>query len=104
MQQELGKDNHFIYTRCCGFGNRVTIKFVFGGDGSANSLRMASHGGLEVDLRHEVILVQAEALVQCSVDRSIAWSVLQLSACVVMCLPKEEGALPFHISRVKGST
>jgi hypothetical protein len=35
-----------------------------------------------VDLRRGGILVQAGALVQYSADSSIAWSVLQLGACV----------------------
>jgi hypothetical protein len=58
------------------------IRFVFGSGASADSLRMVTHGGLEGGSETGVIMVQAEALVQCSDDSSIAWSVLQLSACV----------------------
>jgi hypothetical protein len=43
---------------------------------------MMSHEGLEGGSEEGAILVQACALVQYSADRSIAWSVLQLSACV----------------------
>jgi hypothetical protein len=60
----------------------ITIRFVFGGDASADALRMVCHGGSKVDLRQGVILVQTGALVQCSGDSSIAWSMLQLSTCV----------------------
>jgi hypothetical protein len=47
-----------------------------------DSLRMMRHKGLEYGSEPGVILVQARALVWCSVDHSIAWSVLQFSACV----------------------
>jgi hypothetical protein len=58
---------------------------------------MVSHEGLEGGFETVVILVQACALVQCSADRSIiAWSVLQLSACVL----KMGVVLSFYSSRV----
>jgi hypothetical protein len=45
---------------------------VFGGDASADSLRMINRGGLERRTRDKgFILVQIGALVQCSVDHSI---------------------------------
>jgi hypothetical protein len=34
------------YSNCRDLGNRGIIKFVFGGDASAGSLRMVSHRGL----------------------------------------------------------
>jgi hypothetical protein len=43
---------------------------------------MVSHWVLEGGSDTGVILVQAGALVQCSANHSIAWSLLQLSACV----------------------
>jgi hypothetical protein len=45
-----------------------------------DSLLMVSHTGLKGGSETGVILVQACALVQCSADCSIAWSVLKLSA------------------------
>jgi hypothetical protein len=47
------------------------------------------------NLRHSVILVQAGALVQCSVDRSI--TIGCITACVPVCERKR--ILPFYISR-----
>jgi hypothetical protein len=43
---------------------------------------MVSHRGLEGGSKIGVLLVQACALIQCSVDSSITWSVLQLIASV----------------------
>jgi hypothetical protein len=43
---------------------------VFDGDASVDSLRKVDHGHTSKELRHWVILVQAEALVQRSADRS----------------------------------
>jgi hypothetical protein len=55
-----------------------------------------------VDLRQAVILVQARALFECSADSSIAWSVLQLSACVKLWIVSLNMGvvLPFYSSRV----
>jgi hypothetical protein len=47
-------------------------------------------------------LIQSEAIVQCSADSSIAWSVLQLGACVKLCDVSwmMEVVLPFYNLRV----
>jgi hypothetical protein len=69
---------------------------------STDLVRMVSHRGrLEGGSKTEVILVKVGALVQCSVDHSIAWSVLQLSDCVYLSMCCEDGVvLPFYSSRV----
>jgi hypothetical protein len=53
------------------------------GDASTNSLRIVNHWTQTVNLGHGVILVQAEALVHCSADRSIAME--SVIACVLVC-------------------
>jgi hypothetical protein len=58
---------------CHGFGNRGTIRFVFDGDASVDSLRMVSRwDSNERSKTLGVILVQAGALVHYSDDHSIA--------------------------------
>jgi hypothetical protein len=41
-----------LLTNCCGFRNRMTIRFVFSGDASADSLRMVDHRDPCRELRH----------------------------------------------------
>jgi hypothetical protein len=87
---------------CRGFGNRGTMRFVFDRGASMGSLGTVSHMGLEGGSEIGVILVQSCAPVQCSAGRSIASSMLQLSACVVMCL-SEGGGGP-ALLYIKGTT
>jgi hypothetical protein len=66
------------------------------GDASMDALRMVNHwNSRTMNLGHRVILVQAEALVQCSADRSIPLNMLQQ---VCLCFG-EVGGLSFFISR-----
>jgi hypothetical protein len=55
---------------------------------------MVSYGGIEGRSETGVVLVQAGALVQCSIDRNIAWTVLHFGA-YVSCALKIEVYCPF---------
>jgi hypothetical protein len=66
---------------------------VFSGDVIVDSLLMVNRWDAE-NLGHKVILVRVRTLLQCSIDRNIALSVLQR-----LCLC-ERGGLPFYILRV----
>ena len=62
---------------------------------------MVDHGDTSKELRHKVILIRVEALVQCSANHSIAVECVIARVCGHVPLSRRRRRpLPFYISRV----
>lgn len=78
------------------FWKLETMRFVFSGDASADSLLVVNRWDSSVTWYKGFISVHVNALVKCSADHNITW--MCATTGVLVCR-RTEGILPFYISR-----